>query len=298
MKAYDFNGVHTALVTPLREGKVCKKDTERLIEAQIAGGVQGVVAVGTTGESPTLDTDDHIDFIRLVAKKVEGRIPVIAGSGSNCTEEAIDLVRRSDKAGAVAHLQVAPYYNKPSQEGLFRHFSAIAEVTHHPIILYSIPGRCGIAIEIDTVARLYEKYPHVCAIKEAGGSCDRVSRLYQKLGAEYCILSGDDSLTLPFITCGATGVISVASNLIPAQVVTLVQSALKGQWTEAIALNHKLYPIFRDLFIEPNPVPCKYAMHRWEMLSSPEVMLPLCEMTDASKIQLSATLEELKRTVG
>lgn len=293
MKPHDFDGVHTALITPMQAGQICYKDTEKLVEDQIAAGISGLVAVGTTGESPTLHTEEHIAFIRFVAAQASGRLPVIAGTGSNSTDEAIDLVRCADKAGADAHLQVAPYYNKPSQEGLFQHFSAIAEVTEKPIILYSIPGRCGIAIEVDTVARLYEKYPHVCAIKEAGGSCDRVSKLYQKLGADYCLLSGDDSLTLPFITCGATGVVSVASNVIPSQVVQMVSSALKGNWQEAIALNHKLYPLFRDLFIEPNPVPCKYLMHRRGIISSPEVKLPLCPLSASAQAQLNDTWKAL-----
>lgn len=288
-----FYGVHTALITPLTQGGINYEDTEKLLDAQIISGVDGVVAVGTTGESPTLATEEHIDFVRFVAKTIKGRIPVIAGTGANSTEEAIHLVRKADEAGADAHLQVAPYYNKPSQEGLFQHFSAIAEATEKPIILYSIPGRCGIEIGVDTVARLFEKYPQILAIKEAGGSCDRVSQLYQKMGEDYLILSGDDSLTLPFMTCGAKGVISVASNVIAKQVSDMVHAALGNDWASAIELNNKLYPLFSDLFIEPNPVPCKYAMHKLGMLQSPEVKLPLCELSQASKDQIMATLKQL-----
>lgn len=293
MDAKIFEGVHTALVTPMRNGEVDYADTEKLVEAQIEGGVKGLVAVGTTGESPTLDNDEHIEYIRFIANKTAGRIPVIAGTGSNSTEEAIELICKADKAGADAHLQVAPYYNKPSQEGLFRHFSKIAEATDKPIILYSIPGRCGIDIGVETVARLFEKHPHIFAIKEAGGSCDRVSQLRTALGADYLILSGDDSLTLPFMTCGARGVISVASNLAPRPVCAMVSHALMGEYPVAVELNHELYPLFRDLFIEPNPVPCKYAMFRRGLIASPEVRLPLCELSGPSKQQLDRTLKAL-----
>lgn len=293
MNAHTFDGVHTALVTPMADGHIAYDDTEKLIEAQLAGGINGLVAVGTTGESPTLDNDEHIGFIRFVAERVGGRVPVIAGTGSNATDEAIELVRRADAAGADAHLQVAPYYNKPSQEGLFLHFSAIAQATEQPIILYSIPGRCGIAIEVDTVARLYEAHPHILGIKEAGGSCDRVSQLYQKLGPDFLILSGDDSLTLPFMTCGATGVISVASNIVPARIVEMVSQALRGDYPAAIAANHQLYPLFKNLFIEPNPVPCKYALQRLGLIGSAEVRPPLCAPSESTRQVIDTTLRTL-----
>ncbi len=289
----EFTGAITALVTPFRNGKVAYDDLDRLVDAQIAAGIKGLVPMGTTGESPTLDYDEHLEVIRRVVVRSAGRIPVMAGTGSNCTREAVELTCKAEAAGADAMLVVAPYYNKPSQEGLFRHFAAIAEATAKPIILYSIPGRCGIEIAVPTVARLRAAFPHINHIKEAGGSCDRVDQLKQTCGDSVTILCGDDGLTLPFISLGAKGVISVASNLLPAEVVALCDLALAGELAEAAVLHQRLQPLFKNLFVEPNPVPVKYAMARLRLIGTPEVRLPLCELTDSSRALLDKTLAGL-----
>jgi 4-hydroxy-tetrahydrodipicolinate synthase len=289
----EFTGAITALVTPFRNGKVAYDDLDRLVDAQIAAGIKGLVAMGTTGESPTLDNDEHLEVIRRVVVRTAGRVPVLAGTGSNCTREAVELTQRAEAAGADAMLVVAPYYNKPSQEGLYRHFSAIAEATAKPIVLYSIPGRCGIEIAVPTVARLRASFPHINHIKEAGGSCDRVDQLKQICGDSVTILCGDDSLTLPFISLGAKGVISVASNVLPADVVKLCDLALAGELAQASALHQRLLPLFKNLFVEPNPVPAKYAMARLRIIGTPEVRLPLCELADSSRALLDKTLAGL-----
>ena len=293
MSARVFTGAITALVTPFRNGQVAYDDLDRLVDAQIAGGIKGLVPVGTTGESPTLDYDEHIEVIRRVVARAAGRVPVLAGTGSNSTREAVELTHKARAAGADAMLVVAPYYNKPSQEGLFRHFSAVAESTDRPVVLYSIPGRCGIEIGVPVVARLLARYPHVNHIKEAGGSCDRVDQLRQACGDALTILSGDDGLTLPFLSLGAKGVVSVASNLLPAEIVRLCDLALSDRLAEAAALHARLQPLFKHLFVEPNPVPVKYALAKARLIGSPEVRLPLCELTDASRALLDRTLATL-----
>lgn len=294
MKTNQFSGVMTALITPMQNREVDYDGLNALVEQQIEDGINGLVAVGTTGESPTLSHEEHNEVIRSVANTTAGRVPVLAGAGSNSTREAVSLTKKADSTNGVdGTLHVAPYYNKPSPEGLFLHFSAIAEATEKPVILYSIPGRCGIEIDVDTCARLYEKYPHVCGIKEAGGTPERVSELRQSLGDEYQIISGDDSQTLPFISCGAIGVISVASNLVVGDLVAMVHSALAGDRTTAESLHRKYYPLFKALFIQPNPVPVKVAMERAGIIASSQVRLPLCQMSDATHAELIAVLEKL-----
>ena len=295
MKLRPLTGAITALVTPFKREAVSFDDLRKLVEFQIKSGIHGLVPVGTTGESPTLSHEEHLDVIRAVIETARGRVPVIAGTGSNSTYEAIELTRLSHEAGADAMLVVAPYYNKPSQEGVFRHFAKLAETTDKPIILYSIPGRCGIEISVGVVERLRAKYPHVRYIKEAGGSVDRVDQLKQALGADLTVLSGDDSLTLPFMAVGAEGVISVASNLFAREVAQLTTAALEGEFGKARKLHQKLYPIFKTLFIEPNPVPIKTALERAGLISSAEVRSPLCEMTKANLQTLIAALEALKK---
>ena len=279
-----FVGAHTALVTPFLDGKVCWEDLRRLVEVQIAAGIDGLVSVGTTGESPTLDYDEHVDVIARTVEFAAGRVPVMAGTGSNSTVEALDLTRRADEAGADAFLLVAPYYNKPSQEGLFRHFSAVAEATAKPIMLYSIPGRCGVEISVETVLRLRAKFRHVIGIKEAGGQVEKAARLVKESDPEFIVLSGDDSLTLPFAEVGARGVVSVASNLIPGPVAKLAKLARTGRFAEAKALHDRLADLFRTLFVEPNPVPVKHCMMRAGIIRSDEVRLPLCEMSEANRL--------------
>ncbi len=287
-----FAGTYTALVTPFRNGRVDDEGFRKLIEAQIAGGVDGIVPVGTTGESPTLSHDEHRDVIKAAVEIVAGRIKVIGGTGSNSTDEAIALTRDAEKAGADGALMVAPYYNKPSPEGLYRHFRAIAETTELPIVLYSIPGRCGIEIGVPVVARLAEDCANIVAIKEAGGTVERVSQLRQAVPETFEILSGDDSLTLPFISVGAVGVISVASNVAPAEVSALVRAARDGQMARAEQLHRQLYPLFKNLFVESNPSPAKYALSLMLGLS-PELRLPLVEMSEDNRELVRATLADL-----
>ncbi len=284
-----FAGTYTALVTPFRDGAFDQAAFAALIEGQIRGGVEGIVPVGTTGESPTLDHDEHNAVIKAAVEIAKGRCKVIAGTGSNSTKEAIELTVEAERLGADAALLVAPYYNKPSQQGLYLHYKAIAEAVKIPLVLYSIPGRCGIEIAVDTVVRLAKDFPNIVAIKEAGGSVERVNQLRQALPDSFEILSGDDSLTLPFLSAGAVGVISVASNIIPKEVGDLVRHWLAGRPSDAAAVHRKYYPIFKDLFIEPNPVPTKYALAELGQMT-PEVRLPLCEMSDASKTKVRATL--------
>jgi 4-hydroxy-tetrahydrodipicolinate synthase len=288
-----FAGTHTALVTPFRDGAFDREAFESLIESQISGGVEGIVPVGTTGESPTLSHEEHSEVIETAIGCAKGRCRVIAGTGSNSTAEAISLTLAAERLGADAALLVAPYYNKPSQEGLYRHYRAIAGAVGLPIILYSIPGRCGIEIAVETVARLATDCTNIVGIKEAGGSVERVSQLQQALPAEFEILSGDDSLTLPFLSAGGVGVISVASNLLPGQISALVRAWREGRVDEAVEAHRLHYRLFKDLFIEPNPVPIKYALSLKNAMSA-EVRLPLCEMSAANKEKLRATLTALE----
>lgn len=287
-----FRGTYTALVTPFKDGVFDEASFTELIESQIRGGVTGIVPVGTTGESPTLDNAEHARVIEVAVRVAAKRCPVIAGTGSNSTAEAVALTQEAEKLGADASLHVAPYYNKPSQEGLFLHFKAIAQATKLPVILYSIPGRCGIEIGVETTRRLADACPNIVAIKEAGGSVERVNQLRAALPESFDILSGDDSLTLPFMASGAVGVISVASNILPTEVSELVRLFLSGKTEEARALHFRLYPVFKDLFIEPNPVPVKAALS-WLGKMSAEVRLPLCEMSAANSARLRATLQKL-----
>lgn len=285
-----FTGTYTALVTPFRRGAVAYDDLRKLVAAQIKAGISGLVPVGTTGESPTVTHEEHLDIIRCTIDAAKGRVPVIAGTGSNSTHEAIDMTKAADAAGADAFLLVAPYYNRPTQEGLFLHFSEVAEVTDKPIILYSIPGRCGVEISVPVIERLRARYPHVAHIKEAGGSVDRVDQIISALGSDITVLSGDDSLTLPFMAVGAQGVISVASNLYPKEVGKLVSLALANEFPKARSLHRRLYPVFKTLFIESNPAPVKLAMLEAGIISSEEVRLPLSALSAASRKTLLASL--------
>lgn len=285
-----FTGTYTAIVTPFKHGKVDESALEQLVKRQIKAGVEGLVPVGTTGESPTLDYDEHIRVVEIVVNVAAGRVKVMAGTGGNSTTEAIHLTQRAEAVGADGSLQVAPYYNKPSQEGLFQHFRAVARSTKLPIVLYSIPGRCGIEIGVDTVKRLAEACPTIVGIKEAGGSCDRVSQLRAACGPGFEILSGDDSLTLPFMSVGAQGVISVASNVIPREVAAMVRAFAKGDVAAARKLHAKYYPMFKDLFIETNPVPVKAALALQGLIAE-EYRLPLVPMTAANRAKLVKTLK-------
>ncbi len=285
-----FTGTYTAIVTPFRNGKIDESALERLIKAQIKGGVDGIVPVGTTGESPTLNYEEHVDVILLAVKYAAGKIKVLAGTGGNSTTEAIYLTQQAEKAGADGSLQVAPYYNKPTQEGLFQHFHAVARATKLPIMLYSIPGRCGVEIAVDTVNRLAHDSVNIVGIKEAGGNSDRVSQLRAALGVNFAIMSGDDSLTLPFMSVGAHGVISVASNVIPKEVSHMVKAYAMGKADVALKLHDKYFPLFKDLFIETNPLPVKAALAMMGIIQE-EFRLPLVPMSAKNRNTLKNTLK-------
>ena len=285
-----FTGTYTAIVTPFKNGKLDEPALERLIKAQLRAGVDGIVPVGTTGESPTVDYEEHIHIIAQSVKWARGRIKVLAGTGGNSTSEAIYLTRQAQEAGADGSLQVAPYYNKPTQEGLFQHFREVARNTRLPIVLYSIPGRCGIDIGVDTVKRLAQQCKNIVGIKEAGGNADRVSQLRAALGPRFEIMSGDDSLTLPFMAVGAQGVISVASNVIPRQVSQMVKAYAAGKLGAASKIHQKYYPLFKDLFIETNPVPVKAALAMLGQIEE-EYRLPLVPMSAKNREVLMGTMK-------
>lgn len=285
-----YTGTYTAIVTPFRHGQIDELALERLIKMQIKSEVDGIVPVGTTGESPTVDYEEHIRLIALAVKFAAGKIKVIAGTGGNSTKEAIYLTQEAEKAGADASLQVAPYYNKPTQDGLFQHFHAIARSTKLPLILYSIPGRCGIEIAVETVNRLAHDSVNIVGIKEAGGNPDRVSQMRAALGPKFTILSGDDSLTLPFMAVGAHGVISVASNVIPREVAHMVRAYATGNTSLALKLHDKFYPLFKDLFIETNPCPVKAALAMMGLLEE-DFRLPLVRISAASREKLRKTMK-------
>ena len=285
-----FTGTYTAIVTPFKNGTLDQKALARLIQNQIRGGVDGIVPVGTTGESPTVNYDEHVQIIDLSVKFAGGRIKVLAGTGGNSTTEAVYLTQQAEKVGADGTLQVAPYYNKPTQEGLFQHFREVARKTKLPVVLYSIPGRCGVEIAVETVKRLAQTCKNVIGIKEAGGNPDRVSQLRAALGPRFEIVSGDDALTLPFMAVGAQGVISVASNVIPRQVAQMVKAFADGRSSEALKIHHKYYPLFKDLFIETNPVPVKAALAMMGQMEE-EYRLPMVKMEPKNRETLRRTMK-------
>lgn len=282
-----FHGSITALVTPFKNGRVDEKTLARLVREQIQKGTDGLVPVGTTGESPTLSHEEHERVIEIVIAAAEKKVPVIAGTGSNSTAEAISLTKHAKKVGADAALLVTPYYNKPTQEGLYRHYEAIAKAVDIPIILYNIPGRSVINMAPDTIARL-SKIPTVVAVKEATGSMDQASHILSL--CDITILSGDDSMTLPLLSIGAKGVISVASNIVPGAVSEMVDSFFAGNLSRAQALHHKLFPLCRALFVETNPIPVKRAMKLLGMCED-DVRLPLCPMQPANEKALVQALK-------
>jgi 4-hydroxy-tetrahydrodipicolinate synthase len=286
-----YRGAYTALVTPFRDDRVDEAALTRLLEDQIAAGIDGVIPVGTTGESATLSMEEHLRVIELTVQVVKRRTKVFAGTGSNSTTEALYLTQQAEKLGADGFLIVTPYYNKPSQAGVYAHYAAIAQSTALPIITYSVPGRTGIELSLDTMTALASKHANIVAIKEAGGSIERFSQLRQTLPDHVAILSGDDSMTLPALSVGAVGVISVASNLIPREVGSLVRTFLKGHAKEAEQLHRKFYPLFRDLFIEANPVPAKMAMARQGYMTE-DVRLPLVPLQPQNRAKLELVLKQ------
>lgn len=284
-----LTGAFTAIVTPFNQDQsIDFGQLRELINVQVGAGIDGIVPVGTTGESPTLTFDEHHHVIDAAVEAAAGRIKVIAGTGGNSTAEAIELTRHAKEAGADATLQVTPYYNKPSQEGLYRHFSAVADLGL-PVVLYNVPGRSGREIEVDTVVRLAQ-HEHIVAVKEAAGgpSIDRTSEICSR--CDITVLSGDDSLTLPMMIVGASGVISVASNLIPQVVADMVHAGQAGNWQQAQQLHAAYFPLFNTLLsIDTNPIPIKTAMAMTGMLD--EVFrLPLCPLSDDARAALTSAL--------
>lgn len=274
-----FSGAITALTTPFRDGKLDEAKLREQVEFQIKEGIDGLVPVGTTGESPTLDFPEHERVIALTVEVARGRVPVIAGTGGNATSEALELHNFAKRAGATACLSVNPYYNKPSQEGLYRHFMMLADKVDLPIVLYNIPSRTGITMSPLTVARL-NAHPNIVAIKEATGSLDMASEIMSL--CDMTVISGDDSLTLPLMSIGGKGVISVASNLLPAQIKQMTKLALAGNFAEARAIHHKLFPLIKALFLDGNPAGIKYAM-KLAGRDTGEMRLPLWEASDATQ---------------
>ena len=282
-------GTYTAIVTPFRDGKFDAPAFKRLIAMQVKGGVDGIVPVGTTGESPTLDYKEHVEVIAHAVEYAAGRIRVMAGTGGNSTSEAVYLTQEAEKAGADSSLQVAPYYNKPTPEGLFQHFLEVSRATKLPLVLYSVPSRCGVEIGVETVRRLAGATPRVVGIKEAGGNADRVSQLRAALGHRFSIFSGDDAMTLPFMALGAHGVISVVSNILPRPVARMVAAIAAGNQCAALKIHEELYPVFKDLFIETNPVPVKTALAMMGLIQE-EFRLPLVAMSAKNRAVLKTTL--------
>lgn len=284
----NFSGCYTAIVTPFCDGVVDYETMAKLIEMQIEGNVAGILPVGTTGESPSLGYDDHMKVIEFTVKQVNGRCQVIAGTGANSTEEAVMLTQQAKDLGADASLQVTPYYNKPTQEGLYQHFLTVAEKVDLPIVLYNVPGRSGVEISIETVKRL-SSHKNIQAIKEAAGSVDRVSQVLNS--CDLTVLSGDDALTLPMMSVGATGVISVASNIIPAQMSELCAAVNSGDFAKALEIHRKYYQFFCDEFIETNPIPIKAAMSMAGLLKE-EYRLPMCAIDSGNRTTLEATMKD------
>jgi 4-hydroxy-tetrahydrodipicolinate synthase len=285
----NIHGAMTAMVTPFRDGKVDEARLREQIEFQIKGGIDALVPVGTTGESPTLDFKEHARVLELTVQFVAGRVPVIAGTGANATTEAIELHSIAKRVGASACLSVNPYYNKPTQEGLYRHFMKIADTVDLPIVLYNIPGRTSVTMSAQTIARLYKGGAFI-AVKESTGSIDMALEIAS--ACDITLISGDDAMTLSLMAVGAKGVISVLSNLMPAQVKKLTSLALAGNYSEAAILLRRLHPLIKSLFLDGNPVGIKHAM-KVRGLDSGELRLPLWEASDATKKQIEEQIAKL-----
>jgi 4-hydroxy-tetrahydrodipicolinate synthase len=285
-----FTGSIVAIVTPFKKGRVDEKTLGDLIEFQIANGTDGIVPCGTTGESATLSHDEHNRVIAFTIEAVRRRVPVIAGTGSNSTEEAIALTRHAKKAGADGALLITPYYNKPMQEGLFRHYKAVAEAVDIPIVLYNIPGRTSVNMAPATVARL-AAVRNITAIKEGSGSVQQVSEIIQACGDRITVLSGDDALTLPMLAVGAKGVITVTANIAPADMAAMMDAYAAGRHQEATRLHYKLYPLFTALFYETNPIPVKEALAMMGKIDG-EIRLPLSPMASDTREKLARVMKE------
>jgi 4-hydroxy-tetrahydrodipicolinate synthase len=285
-----FQGSFVAMVTPFRNGKVDEAKLRELVEFHAAHGTDGLIPCGTTGESPTLNHDEHHRVVEIVIEAARGRIRVIAGTGSNSTAEAIEMTKHAERAGAAGALVVNPYYNKPTQEGLYRHFRAIAESVEIPVLLYNIQSRTAINVETDTLARLARDVKNIVGVKEASGSLDQMSQVIAACGPDFSVLSGDDNITLPLLAIGGSGVVSVIANIVPRETADLVHAALEGDWKRARDLHYRLFPLARAAFLETNPIPIKEAMAMAGMLE-PEFRLPMCRMSDANREKLRAILK-------
>lgn len=286
-----FKGSMVALVTPFRNNKVDEKCLKSLIEMQIKGGTSGIVPCGTTGESATLSPAEHERVIEVTIKTVNKRVPVIAGTGSNSTEEAIQLTKHAAAAGADASLQVAPYYNRPTQKGLYEHFKAIADAVDIPVILYNIAARTGVNIEPETMAKLAKDCGNIVGVKEASGNLEQMARIRFLCGADFDIISGDDALTLPLMAIGGTGVISVVANIVPKDVAAMVADFQKGKLEKAQKMHYKLLPLVKAMFIETNPIPVKTAMGILGMCA-PDLRLPMSSMLPENVDKLKKALKE------
>lgn len=285
-----FEGVYTALITPFTaDGAIDEEALRRIVNRQIEGGVAGLVPMGTTGESPTVSHDENIEVIRIVIEEARGRVPVIAGTGSNSTTEAVDMTTRAKNLGADASLQVAPYYNKPSQEGFYRHFTTIGDEVDLPLIVYNIPGRTGKNIETETLIRM-AAHRNIVAVKEASGSIPQMMDVINAVPANFDVLSGDDNLALPLTLLGGRGVISVASNLVPDQISRMIKLALDGKVEEARTDHYRLLPLFKAIFIDTNPIPIKYMMHVAGYCAE-AYRLPMVNLSDENKARVRELLK-------
>lgn len=291
MNSIQLKGSIVAIVTPFSRGKIDEKKLSELVNWHIENGTDAILPCGTTGESPTLSFEEHERVIEIVISSVKGKIPVIAGTGSNSTQEAIALTQRAQEAGADASLQVTPYYNKPTQEGLFRHFKAVADSVNIPIILYNIAGRTARNIEPETIARLTKACANIRGVKEASGSLEQMSRTKELCPDDFILLSGDDSLTLPVLSIGGVGVISVVANIVPVDIKKLCTTFAEGKIEEAKNLHYKLSPLVKAVFIETNPIPVKTAMGILGMCK-PDLRLPMCEMSAANLENLRKALKD------
>jgi 4-hydroxy-tetrahydrodipicolinate synthase len=284
-----FQGSLVAMVTPFHDGRVDEGKLRELVEFHVSHGTDGLVPCGTTGEDPTLSHEEHERVIEIVIEQARGRIPVIAGTGSNSTAATIDKTRHAARAGAAGALVVTPYYNKPTQQGLYEHYRAIAEATPDlPIIIYNIQGRTAVNMETETLARLAQ-IPNIVGVKEASGSLDQMTAVILACGPEFTVLSGDDNLTLPLMAVGGRGVISVVGNFLAREVADVTHAALEGDWKRARDLHLKLYPVCKAMFIETNPIPVKEAMAMLGMIRA-EWRLPMCPMSPANREKLRQAL--------
>ncbi|MCL2669823.1 MAG: 4-hydroxy-tetrahydrodipicolinate synthase [Syntrophaceae bacterium] len=285
-----FGGAIVAIVTPFKNGKVDEDTLRNLIEEQIAQGTDGITPCGTTGESPTLSHEEHDQVVAITIDAAKGRVPVIAGTGSNSTAETLRLTRHAYEAGAAGALVVCPYYNRPSQEGLYRHFKTVAQEVPIPIIIYNIPGRTGANMLPETMARLAE-LPNIAGVKEAAGSLQQISDIIRICGPGFDVLSGDDIFTLPLMVLGGKGVISVISNVAPRDMAGLVDAAASGEWAKAREFHYRMAPLIEALFIETNPVPVKTALALLGKIQE-EVRLPLCAMAEKNREFLKKTMRD------